>query len=209
MENKAKIIVARYDENINWLIPLENYCIIYNKGQKLNLKNEIMMDNVGRETDTYLNYIINNYDNLPEVMAFIQGKLSDIRGADDIRIVIQMINEAFQYKKSKAYRVYHSTSVNKGNWDPYWNKKNDGLYYLHDNYKDNKRVGFKDWFTEHIKKEYPNPIHLYCNGIFAVHKDLILKHSREYYKNLLLEVNHQNNPAEGHFFERSWYYIFE
>ena len=37
-----KIVVARYNENIDWLDPVMNNCIIYNKGNKLNLKNEIM-----------------------------------------------------------------------------------------------------------------------------------------------------------------------
>jgi len=56
--------------------------------------------------------------------------------------------------------------------------------------------------------DYPNPINIYQNALFAVKKELILNKPLEYYKKLILEVNHHINPTEGHFFERSWYYIF-
>jgi hypothetical protein len=57
--------------------------------------------------------------------------------------------------------------------------------------------------------EYPNPIFIYGAGLFAIKKELILKYPIEYYKKLVLEVNHHIDPIEGHFFERSWYYIFK
>ena len=63
-----KIIIARYNENINWLNSLVNNCIIYNKGEKLDIDNQIILKNVGRESHTYLNYIISNYENLPNII---------------------------------------------------------------------------------------------------------------------------------------------
>ena len=35
-----KIVVARYNENIEWLNSEKSNCIIYNKGNKLNIDNE-------------------------------------------------------------------------------------------------------------------------------------------------------------------------
>ena len=49
---------------------------------------------------------------------------------------------------------------------------------------------------------------IYSNAIFAVKKENIINKPLEYYKKLILEVNHNINSTEGHFFERSWYYIF-
>ena len=62
-KKKYKIVVARCSENISWLRSESNNCIIYNKGNQLNLCNEIMLKNVGRESHTYLHYIISNYEN--------------------------------------------------------------------------------------------------------------------------------------------------
>jgi hypothetical protein len=92
-------------------------------------------------------------------------------------------------------------------WNCNWNYKN-GHFYLEKNYKNNKPCIFFQWFKTRIQPRYPNPINLYCFGLFAVKKNIILNRPLEYYKKLLSEVNHHVNPSEGHFFERSWYYIF-
>ena len=42
-----KIIVSRYNENIDWLKNEINNCIIFNKGKKLGINNEILLENLG------------------------------------------------------------------------------------------------------------------------------------------------------------------
>jgi hypothetical protein len=49
----------------------------------------------------------------------------------------------------------------------------------------------------------------YLFGIFAVRRDLIHLKPLAYYQMLLEHVNYDVDPVEGHFFERSWYYIFQ
>ena len=76
-------IVARYKEDVRWIrdtIPQEYRVILYNKGDDLS-NGEIHpngtvrnVTNEGRETETYLRFIIENYDNLPDVMVFLQGE---------------------------------------------------------------------------------------------------------------------------------------
>jgi hypothetical protein len=60
------IIVARFNENVEWTKQFTNV-IIYNKGNKLdNGYNEVFLNNVGREGHTYYKYICENYEKLPE-----------------------------------------------------------------------------------------------------------------------------------------------
>jgi hypothetical protein len=201
-----KIIVARYNENIEWLKSEMSNCIVYNKGHRLHIENEIMLKNVGRESETYLHYIITNYDNLPDVVVFTQARISDHRGADNIHYLINMKNSALCNSKSQNFLI-HNDVGRCVNFDKTWNLRKSG-YYLKDNYKNNP-ITFLDWFKTNIHMHYPNPIYLYCNGIFAVKKENILNNPIEYYKRLIIEVNHHIDPAEGHFLERSWYYIFK
>ena len=201
-----KIIVARYNENIEWLNQELDNCIIYNKGEKLNIENEITLDNLGRESETYLNYIISNYHCFPDVIVFTQGRISDHRGMD-LNYLIHIKNDALINNKSQSFITHYQSESNIYCWDKEWNLI-DGEYFLKDNYKNNIQVTFIDWFTKNINCEYPNPIRVYTNGIFAVKKELILNKPKEFYERLLLEVNHNINSTEGHFFERSWYYIF-
>ena len=201
-----KIIVARYNENIEWLASEMENCLIYNKGSKLNIKNEILIENVGRESETYLQYVITNYDNLPDVVVFTQARISDHKGKDDVKYLIQIKNEALMNSMSQNMSVH--TDIGKNMYfDKEWNLRKDG-YYLKDNYKNNTPITFFEWFKGNIHINYPNPIIYYANAIFAVKKENILKKPIEYYKKLILEVNHHINSTEGHFFERSWYYIF-
>ena len=206
-----KIVVARYNENIEWLGSELKNCIIYNKGTPLNIPNETLLKNVGRESETYLQYIINNYDNLPDIVVFTQANISDHRQKNDIGYLLNLKNEALSNGKSRPFTIYYNGTMREICWEPNWNllcRDGTGQYYLHNNYLDNNRIVFEDWFKKFIQESYPNPINIYANGLFAVKKDLILNHSVEYYKNLLVHLDHHINPAEGHFFERSWYYIF-
>ena len=60
------IIVARYNENVEWTKEFPNV-IIYNKGSNLGYNyNEVFLNNVGREGHSYYKYIYDNYENLAE-----------------------------------------------------------------------------------------------------------------------------------------------
>ena len=79
-------IIVSYYNNDNFLKLLDKFekrifytnikVIVYNKsGFDITLKNNSIqkhLNNVGREGETYLNHIINNYDNLSEYTIFIQ-----------------------------------------------------------------------------------------------------------------------------------------
>ena len=72
-----KLIVSRYNENIDWVNKINFDYIIYNKGINDLYQPHINLKNVGREADTYLNYIILNYHKLPEIVVFSQGNPFD------------------------------------------------------------------------------------------------------------------------------------
>jgi len=79
------IVVARYNEELEWTKLLSNV-IIYNKGTPyapplsdeldgVNVQrcNQILLSNVGREGHTYYKHICDNYDNLADYTFFLQG----------------------------------------------------------------------------------------------------------------------------------------
>lgn len=68
-----ELIVARYLEDLSWLgnIPPQITARVYDKSDTGNLPN------VGREAHTYLHHICTNYDVLPDLTIFAQGKPFD------------------------------------------------------------------------------------------------------------------------------------
>ena len=108
MTHDYKIICARYNEDIRWILPFIKSSIIFNKGvdDLTYIPNEhiIKCSNVGREGGTYLKFIIDNYEELPSYMLFIQGHPFDHiyvndknRGIQEIQNIIQSNNSYFKY----------------------------------------------------------------------------------------------------------------
>lgn len=72
--NEFQLIIARYKEDIKWCENFKNV-IIYNKGPNSCTSKCTVIDipNIGREGNTYLNHIIQNYHSLHEYTIFSQG----------------------------------------------------------------------------------------------------------------------------------------
>jgi nucleoside-diphosphate-sugar epimerase len=74
---RYKIVIARYNESLNWTDHLKREnLVIYNKGNPLDpVKFPVVekRQNIGREVESYMHYVINNYDNLPDYVIFLQG----------------------------------------------------------------------------------------------------------------------------------------
>ena len=82
-KNKYEIVIARFSEAMKWLkyVPKQNnrsYSIyLSNSGEETQLSQvdkEVLVENIGREAGHYLQYIIKNYDNLPNVVVFLQAE---------------------------------------------------------------------------------------------------------------------------------------
>jgi protein YibB len=72
-----EVVVARYNEDVNWVKELNYNVTIYNKNNEDNDVFSNNLPNVGREGHTFFHHIVTNYDNLPEYIAFVQGKPHD------------------------------------------------------------------------------------------------------------------------------------
>jgi nucleoside-diphosphate-sugar epimerase len=69
--------VARYTESLEWLDKMTNAnVVIYNKGSPIN-RPCITKKNIGREVESFLYHVINNYDVLPDYLVFVQGNPFD------------------------------------------------------------------------------------------------------------------------------------
>lgn len=71
------IVVAKYKENIDWINELDkSKIVIYNKSDVV-MEHAISRPNIGRDPETFLYHIIQNYENLPDYLFFLQGNPFD------------------------------------------------------------------------------------------------------------------------------------
>jgi hypothetical protein len=187
------IIVARYNENVEWTKQFPNV-IIYNKGSKLdNNYNEVFLNNVGREGHTYYKYICDNYDNLAEYTIFLQGRPFD-HSPNIIYNLTKYINNINNKELSIDFeflseQIYNSSlDIEVGNWQC----KN-----IHKNWE---RV---------FGVNSDNQECVFGSGAqFIVSKKNILKNTKEFYENIIKMLDYDIDPTEGHDIERFHKYIF-
>ncbi len=195
-----QLVVARYNENIEYLSYMKDIAIVYNKGNDdIPFHFEtIKLPNIGRESHTYLYHIINNYDNLAETTMFMQGNIADHK-------MLKFIEYIKNEHQMTGHKTFHTIDILKS---PI---RFTGKY-------------LKDLNSGHLKKskytpfEWINKIGMNINDLtsfemiyganFSVSKELILRRPIEFYKNIMKYVSYDNNPEEGHFFERSWFIIY-
>lgn len=210
-----KYIFTRYNEDISWILnddDIRENSIIYNKGSDtLNISNEIITENVGKDAGGHLKYIIDNYNNLPDICIFSQSRISDhvlygeYATADSLR---KLRDDAIMYGES-PYRDDLSSNMP---WMKDWNLQPiDGhTQWLKDPslYKNNNIISFIDWFNIYVDSKSTNIKRFHPCCIFSVSKEKILSRSKEYYINLFNEINWHWNGIEIGFMERSWHHIF-
>ena len=118
-------IIVSYYNNKNFLELLDLFenkflykykAIVYNKSDnEITLKNNSIqkhLNNIGRENETYLNHIINNYNNLSEYTIFIQDDTNN--HISDYNQFINFCNNIID--KKLQFKLYPSTWRTTGPW---------------------------------------------------------------------------------------------
>jgi hypothetical protein len=195
-----QLVIARYNENIDYLMNLKDVAIVYNKGNDDSpfCFETIKLPNVGRESHTYLYHIINNYNNLANTTMFIQGNINDHK-------LLNFVEYLKNIDLFTGRKTFHNIDILKGPIK--YNGK--FLQFINSgNLKRSKYIPF-DWINKiGIDIKELTTFEMIYGANFSVSKELILKKPIEFYKDIIKYVSYDNNPEEGHFFERTWYMMF-
>lgn len=216
-ENKPiQIVVSRYNEDLEWLKreDLQFPVIIYNKGDNDNFykpKNSkvINLPNLGREGETYLHHIVDNYDNLEELTIFLPGSADMKNKIEKLNRIMKSINKEIkttfpiEKKDNNNFIKDYFYGFKLDNWK---STNNDNS---NKNSESNLTISeirpFGKWYEKTFDK---NVKYFSYNGIFSVSKDHIHQYSKEYYENLQKQLLVSSNPEVGHYFERAWVAVF-
>lgn len=218
-----RLVVARHNEDVSWLhqfLPQAVTVHLYDKGHPISHEDQKeipslihnTLPNVGRESHTYLSYIIDTYDHLAstptDTTVFVQaGVTSHIPGCSPSEYVLQLANEASTMGFTESLAKHQNCGIEHmprpefriREWPP-------GTLVT----PSKRNESFQPWFERCLAQRFPS-IYLFkwcMGGIFGVRHDMITQFPKSYYETLRAEIDHDNNPEEGHYFERSWYYIF-
>lgn len=204
----STIIISRFDENLSWLERYKSFnIIVYNKGEELkknNFKKIYNLKNVGRESHTWLHHIVRNYDQLDDINIFLQGKIDDLNC-----MAFQDVN---LYEKNMSNLGFCCSRL--GLLGPFHWKDNIGIEKNPKYLSQWKNEGIRKsnlGFRRFAKKLFPNiPLFVATSygGCFAVKRELIQQHNKDFYKYILTFLEDHKNPIEGHYMERLWCFMF-
>lgn len=207
LDDSIEIVVAHYNEDLWWLKPYAKNAIVYHKWNenepRFPVKKWIKLKNVWREWETYLQHIINNYDNLADITIFLQWWIKD------------HLSDGFVYKNLNDYiiesrkhwfstrRLYLLLKKNP-------QIKRDGKFLqAMENWSMKKSEHcFASFYEEIFWKKQPFIMPIFFAANFAVTKEKVKGRSEAFYKKIHKYLNLHSNPEEWHFLERLRFVIF-
>lgn len=218
--NKRLIVTNHSNHDLSWLKELEEYgfarnnIFIYDRSPTVSPEVEKLgklsiSPNVGSNIYDYGKYILENYDNLPDINIFIKG---------NITWRTYTTRERFLYAlKSNWFVPIDNDPIGSG-VSNYYEPWGEGFYVndcshlekveRHSNDNENLKVyprikNFKDFLEDlFVIKKIPEYI-AFCPGAnFVVPKQNILKYSTNFYKKMMYYTDYDSNPIEAHYWER-------
>ena len=192
--DNTSIIIARYKEDTEWVSKLNKFknVFVYEK-EKPEKEPHNIPKNKGSEASAYIRYIIDNYNNLPNHLVLLHCHEFSWHHKDSIVDVIdecigtdieyKNINDATKCCDMGNYQDWVNGDV--GNYYQNLIKPAVGDHTIYDNFTD-KQPGCAQ---------------------FIVHKDRILHHSIDFYKdiyNWILNIDLNTFHNHGYYMEWTW-----
>ena len=204
---EAFFVVSNWNNDLSWITDYTQDYLIYDKSGKLPENDKIIkLNNVGFNIYDIFDFIINNYDDLPEIVAFLQGHPFD-------HCKRETFDKLIYNTKFTALEDYSHVS------ESHAHKKTPQGKYLEINTswylvlpKPYKRRYFTSYnqFLDYmfVNPEFPQWIRFAPGAQYVIPKTNILKYSPMFYAKLRSFVAYDSHPMEAHLIERAMHTIF-
>lgn len=201
---KAFLVVSRYNEDVSWIPFYTDNYIVYNKGESLPLEyKQILAPNFGANQYDIFRFIYDNYDNLPSLIAFVQGDPFDHCLPERFNRLIY--NESYT-------PLFGDSNYPRGEYF-----ENNNNWYINGDFNRHKPLSKFNSFNEymnHIFEDYIplNTLYFPPGSQLIVEKERCLFYSKEFWKKLMDVIcieEGMNGGREAHIIERSIQLIFE
>tara|TARA_R110000824_G_scaffold363132_1_gene551155 strand:- start:4985 stop:5650 length:666 start_codon:yes stop_codon:yes gene_type:complete len=206
---KPFFIVSRFKEDPSWIKEYTDNYIIYNKGDDLDDSFNIkVMPNTGGNQYDIAHFIYQNYENLPELMAFVQGEPWDHCNREKFDKIIS--NDSFTSLESYEHVDTSPGSAMRLTSEGEYMEINNSWFIPAHNSTHNQICSYPsfDIFMHSIFENYGGNdyIRFSPGSQYLVEKKQALHYSKKFWE-YLMGVLPKNNMTEAHIVERSLWYI--
>jgi hypothetical protein len=198
-------VIAHYNEDLSWLTEknIARKSHVYHKGGKVEPNFDVWqwesLPNLGRESHTYLTYIIKNYSRLPEIVVFLQGRIDD-----HLKYVYQ--DPTDYVEETRKLGTSFKNLISYSNWDRI---KHTGIFSkkMADGKMKKMELTLGEFWKTLFGVDHPMQILMTYGACFGVQRSRILAHPLSFYQMAISYVSNHQDPEAGHYFERLWYSI--
>jgi hypothetical protein len=203
------IVTAHYNEDIEWLRKTKYPVVLCDKpGAKSSSftpdKSCTLPVNKGREASSYLKYIVENYDRLPDRIAFIHGHEETVhqkypkhilKAIDDAKDLDYVSLNNWIHMKKRVCETDTHLGTECGSWTAAF---------------DDMKEHWESLFKPIVKYEMPEYFRFDASAQFVVTRKAIQRHPKEVYQKLLdyMIEDGQNDFVRGVVMEFMWQSIF-
>ena len=195
-----------------------------NKSPIDHLGKVIKSPNVGSNPYDIGRYIVDHYENLPDVMIHIKGNLLQKEYTTFARFLYGLRANWFvsldrgNLILRNGFNDTEFSFACNDNWychPTQWDINHENLHFLGplDSTKVYPRIkNFKDFLQDlFVLQDYeiPKLISFAPGANYVVPKNQILKYSKNLYKKIMYYTDYSNNPIEAHWFERVFKYMWQ
>jgi len=198
-----KWIISRYNHDLSYLPEYTNDYVIYDRSPDP-LPNSIIVPNVGTDIYDKFTYIIDNYDNLPDVAVYTKANIFKYITKEEFDLIKD--NKTFTPILTQGHKVY-----NNGNTPVCFYK--DGMYFEINN----------GWYlnshpprTQYTVNELSNLLGIadmmyvpFAPGSnYILTRESILQHPKHFYEKLRTYLTWDRYPGEAQIIERGLYTLW-
>lgn len=216
-------IISNYDYDPSEVIEcLNNDYILCQQGddskvpEKLKSKdNYKKTKHTGHNISDYLQYIIENYENLPDEVGFIKGNIFPRHIEKEVfksrineKAFVPLYSDSNTYRAqyTKRRRIFNEFVAQQVAPGIYLEIAND--WYVSSRPKGKYYPTLESLFFRITNRELPKYITMVPGACMVVSKEKILKWDKEFYKELYEIVSYEFFPVEAYHVERCMLYIF-
>jgi len=204
-------VVSNWNNDVSWVEKYTDNYIIYDKSNTLPANDRtIKLKNVGYNVYDMAHFIVNNYDNLPELTAFLQGNPFDHCKKETFdRLIYNTCFTPLEDYTDVPESNAHIKDVDGG----YMEINNSWYFRTHRQEHGAEVEKYVTSYNRFLDEIFESPEHLkwirFAPGAqYIVPKENILFYSKEFYRKLMRYVDYHRIPSEGFALERAMYYIF-
>lgn len=197
------VFATHYDGDWRWIPEYTDDFVVYNRSSE-DIPNSVPRENIGDADYDKLSWLVENYDNLPEVFLWTKSNLFKFITPEEWDKVKD--NKTFTPLLTQNHKVYDDEHGPVAFYkDGMYHERNDSWYIFAA-----PALHFPSYshFANHLG--IPNPPYLPFapGGSYILTRDAVHKHDKSLYERMMSFLPYTQRPGEAMMAERSYYSLW-